>query len=158
MNYSSHDEFVFRGNLNDLWFGARCVNLVPRASGGQDISKWSVVRMGDDPLTQLSALSEVSPNSTNQLKVLGVSANTMVNASTDSTSFGFVVFGGYIANMPVYGTVLVDSFLKMSDSGGLPGYAEAYSTIGQGRIFAKAKTANASGHGTVKALLFPWRL
>lgn len=158
MEYDRHNEFIFKGDLNDLWFGARVVNQTPRADGGQDIYKWSVVRMGDGTLTQLSAVAEISPSAKNQLKVLGVSANTIINASTDATSFGFVVFGGYIEHMPVYGTVAVDSFLKMSDSGGLPGYAEAYSTIGQGRIFAKAKTANASGHGTVKALMFPWRL
>ena len=152
MNYSSHDEFIFRGNLNDLWFGARGLN-----QGGQDVPKWSVVRMNDGTLSQFSMKIDVAPNSTNQLKVLGVVANTVLN-SVDAQFYGFVVFGGYIEKMPVYGTVLVDSFLKMSDSGGIPGYAEAYSTIGQGRIFAKAKTANASGHGTVKALLFPWRL
>jgi hypothetical protein len=152
MEHDYHTEFIFSGKLNDLWFGMRGLN-----QGSMDIPKWSVVRMNDGTLSQFSFRAGASPSSTNQLKVLGLAANTITH-SVDTQYYGFIMFGGYVETVPVYGAVAVDSFLKMADSGGLPGYAEAYTTIGTGKIFAKAKSANASGHGTVKALVFPWRL
>lgn len=152
MEYSYHNELVFTGNLNDLWFGMEGMN-----ESGMRLPKYSVVRLSGGTVSQMTFNVDAAPNATNQLKVIGVAATT-IDFDVNENTYGFIAFGGFVETLPVYGTVVMDSWLKMSDSGGLPGYAEAYTTVSKGRIFAKAKSANASGHGTVKALVFPWRL
>ena len=144
-----HNEFIFSGELGEHWFGCKATG-----DGAEDIFSGAVVYLSGTAMSEITVGIKASGSTAEQLKVLGYNTEAIAGTAT-----GFVSFGGYIASLPVYGGVSQDDWLKMSDSGGLGGYAETYTTIGEGRIFAIAKEdQTGSGHGTVEAFVFPWRI
>jgi len=147
-----HDEMVFSGQKGSIWFGC----YARRASTSPVIPKNGCVRLAKGTtMTSGVRVAVAGSHSTAQaIQALGWATTD----ATDSTSEFLVGMAGYPTNLKVYGSVAVDDFLKLS-SCGVPGVAEATTTIGNGVIFAIAKGTNATNtHGEIPAVVLPVRL